>query len=193
MSPEELTAGGLIEGTVTVEGGPRASGAGSYVWLNVVAEPGGEICARGVANVDENGFYRFDEALAPGNYEVSFNGFDNAADEFYHDATNSAESYPFSVSAGVTSVIDEELTNGGYIAGTSGFDTGGSAGGGLCVGVQHWQEGEDVDFGVTDADGAFVVGALPPGDPFRPVQPVRRMGVGVLCRRLQRRVGGAST
>ena len=158
---EELAVGGWIEGTVTVEGGAPATGAWGSVQVSLVTEDGDSHWVTSVTP-DETGFYRVSQALPPGNYAVQFWRFDYALDEYYHDATTVAEATLVPVTAGETSTVDEVLTAGGNIAGTVTMDSGGSAGVGWAS--VYRTSGEFALSSWTDADGSFVVGALPPGD-----------------------------
>ncbi len=151
----ELALGGQISGTVTMEGGAPATGGNVVIWV-----PSGE-GARG-AEVDGSGNYTFDH-VAAGTYNVQFQDFDGAANEWYDDATGMDAATPVTVVAGGTTTgIDAELAPAGFISGTVTMEGGAPATGGHIY-VEDAEGNYLFGWSEFDVSGNYTIGAIPAG------------------------------
>lgn len=174
----QLTRGYTISGTVTSRNNAvPLSGIGSTVYARGA---GNDVEYAGYGSTDRNGFYET-EALAPGDYVLSFDNWSGLYVTQFYDGAADLDS------AQVVRIVDESLTDvdvqltlGGVIRGTV-RDADGEPVAWARVGVATAPESglasffsglfggdaADAILGVevyTDADGTFTLPALDPGD-----------------------------
>ena len=154
----ELTAGGVVAGTVTDEdsGSPLQ---GISVSLSDAAT-GGYVSG---LTTDAGGAYRF-AGLVAGDYVLRFRDYDDRyLEEYYDDQPHRSSADPVSVTAGMTTTVNAELTAGGVIAGTVTEEGSGSPLEGIRVNL--YEAVTDGYYGTTSTDGAgfYRFGALTNG------------------------------
>lgn len=152
-----LVAGGSISGTVTREpdGAPLAAASVSV---------NGDAGSFAAGSTDENGAYRID-GLLPDDYVVSFSAADGGLVREYWDGVHElSQAGRVTVVAGEDSAgIDASLQTGGSISGTVTRSADGSPVAGASVQVSE-VAGSDVGSVSTDAEGAYRIDGLLPGD-----------------------------
>ena len=151
----ELTPAGIITGTVTAEG----SGAPlENVNVNAYEAATGDYVGSDTTNV--SGTYHIG-GLISDSYKLRF--YDNSGaylSEYYDDKPDLDSADPFSVTAGVTTTINAELTPAGIITGTVTAEGSGAPLENVNVTAYEAATGDYVGSDTTNVSGTYHIGGL---------------------------------
>jgi hypothetical protein len=154
----QLALGGVVTGVVTVEGSGTPL---SNVDVNIYDASSGNYVADDTT--DASGAYRISR-LPTGNYKMYFRDLNGVyLSEYYDDKPDLYSADPVSVTAGMTTTVNAQLTPGGVITGTVTAEGSGVPLSNVDVNVYDVSTGDYVNDDGTDALGFYRIGSLVSG------------------------------
>ncbi|MGD9099759.1 MAG: carboxypeptidase regulatory-like domain-containing protein, partial [Anaerolineae bacterium] len=155
----QLTPGGVISGVVTAEDSGLPL---SDVDVNLYEASTGNFIKDETTNA--SGVYRLG-SLTTGSYKLSFrDGNEVYILEYYDDKPDKDSADPITVTAGMTTTINAQLSLGGAIDGTVTAEDGGAPLNNIGVEVYDVSTGDYAGYGNTNASGAYRIGSLASGN-----------------------------